>query len=63
MHKTPLFSYNSPFFICFIPLVDIIGLKPTPSDYESNFKKEGAIPQVNPFKHEFKMSIPKVPSL
>ena len=28
----------------FIPLVDIIGIKPAPGDHESNFKKVGAIP-------------------
>ena len=35
--KLKLFSYNFPFFIWFIPLVDIIGIK-------SKFKKVGAIP-------------------
>ena len=32
------------FFIWFIPLVDIIGIKLAPSDHESNYKKSGAIP-------------------
>ena len=31
-------------FTCFIPLVDILGIKPNPSVQESNFKKVGAIP-------------------
>ena len=44
MHKTKLFSYNLPFVIWFIPLVDIIGIKPAPGDHESNFMKVGAIP-------------------
>ena len=30
--------------IWFIPLVDIVGIKPVPGDHESNFKKMGAIP-------------------
>ena len=38
MHKT------FPFFIWFIFLVNIIGIKLAPGDYESNFKKVGAIP-------------------
>ena len=38
------FSCNFPFFIWFIPLVDILGIKPALGDHESNFKKEGAIP-------------------
>ena len=42
--KLKLFSYNFPFFVCFVPLVDIIGIKPAPDDHESNFKKVGAIP-------------------
>ena len=51
MHKTEFVSYNFPFFILFMPLVDndIIEIKPAPGDNESNFKKEiefrvGAIP-------------------
>ena len=44
MHKTWLFSYNFPFFIWFIPLVDIIEIKPSNGDHESNFKKVGKIP-------------------
>ena len=43
MHKTSLFSYNLPFFIWYIPLVNIIGIKPTLGDHESKFKKVGAI--------------------
>ena len=42
MQKT--FSYDFPFFILFILLVDIRGIKPAPGDLESNFKKVGAIP-------------------
>ena len=45
MHKNltffPKFLF---FFISFIPLVDIIGIKPAPCHHESNFKKVGAIP-------------------
>ena len=44
MHKTYIFSYNFPFVFWFIALVDIIGIKSTPGDYESNLKKVGAIP-------------------
>ena len=44
MHKTLLFFYNFPFFILFIQLLDIIGIKPAPGDHESNFKEVGAIP-------------------
>ena len=36
--KKPIFL-NFPFFILFIPLADIIGIKPAPGDHESNFKK------------------------
>ena len=43
MHKTFLFSYNFPFFIWFIPLVYIIGIKPAPGEHESIFKKMGEI--------------------
>ena len=42
--KLNLFFYNFPFFIRFIPLVDIIGIKPASGDHESNFKKVVAIP-------------------
>ena len=37
MHKTF-------FFKLFIPLVDIMGIKPAPGDLASNFKKVSAIP-------------------
>ena len=40
--KLNFFSDNFPFFFWFIPLVDIIGIKPAPDDHESNFKKVGA---------------------
>ena len=43
MHKTYFFCLQFPFFIWFIPLEDIIGIKPTPGDHESNLKKVGAI--------------------
>ena len=43
MNKIKLFSCNFPFFILFIPLIDIIGIKPAPGNHESNFKKVGAI--------------------
>ena len=43
--KNLTFSYNFPFFIWFIPLVDIIGIKPAPGDREPNFKKVVAIPR------------------
>ena len=36
MHITELFSYNFLFFILFIPLVDIIEIKPAPGDHESD---------------------------
>ena len=42
--KLKLFSYNFSFFIWFTPLMDMIGIKPNPSDHKSNFKKVGAIP-------------------
>ena len=42
--KTLLFSCNFPFFIWFIHLVYIIGIKPASGDHESNFKKLGVIP-------------------
>jgi hypothetical protein len=45
------FTYNFPFFIWFIPLVDIIGIKPAPDDHESYFKKVGAIPSESPSYH------------
>ena len=44
MHKTHFFSCNFPFFIWYIPFVDIIGIKPAHSDHKSDFKDVGAIP-------------------
>ena len=41
MHKTYFLSYN---FLSLSYLVDMIGIKPVPSDHKSNFKKLSAIP-------------------
>ena len=43
MHKTHFFL-QFPSYMWFIPLVEIIGKKPTPGDHESNIKKVVAIP-------------------
>ena len=42
--KLNFFSYNYVSFIFLNTLMVIIGIKPAPSDHESNFKKVGAIP-------------------
>ena len=42
--KLIFFFLQFPFFIWFIPLVDMIGIKPAPGDHESNFKKVGTKP-------------------
>ena len=54
MHKTEIFSYNFLFFILFILLVDIIGIKPAPG--KSNFKKVGAISSGSFYRY---FSLPK----
>ena len=41
--KLKLLSYNLPFLIYFIPLANIIGIKPAPGNHKSNLKKVGAI--------------------
>ena len=41
--KLFFFFLQFPFFIWFIPLGDIIVIKPAPGDHESNFKKVSAI--------------------
>ena len=42
MHKTFFLIFS--FFIWFIPLSDIIGIKRVPDDHELNFKKVGVFP-------------------
>ena len=51
MHNTYFLFLQFPFFIGFISLVVIIGIKPAPGDHESNLKKVGAIPSKPKFNN------------